>query len=172
MRISERWIDLGCPIDLPPESSVTSSDRRDNPYGWMLDDQRPTLTMAIPAAGANPPVSRVLVGMHDYGSSLDLNTFQVRADFELAGIPAGQNLAPDFRSAAPGIWELKLPSPLTISSGTLMISIKDRQAMSQTSNGAFLLGHEGTMASPDRWRCKCTCGNQTVVRQSSLRSGA
>src|SRR5262249_54757997 len=47
-----RWIDLGCPIDLdydPAKPQVPG-------YGWMLDDQRPTLTLAAPKAGENSPV--------------------------------------------------------------------------------------------------------------------
>jgi hypothetical protein len=34
-------------------------------YGWMLDDTRPTLTLTYPQAGTNPPLTRILVGMHD-----------------------------------------------------------------------------------------------------------
>ena len=39
-----RWIDLGCPIDLDydPERPEASG------YGWMLDDQRPTLSLTMP----------------------------------------------------------------------------------------------------------------------------
>jgi hypothetical protein len=37
----------------------------------MLDDQRPTLTLTSPVAGANKRSSRVVVGMHGYGSGID-----------------------------------------------------------------------------------------------------
>ena len=47
-----RWIDLGCPIDL--DYDPTNPKQRG--YGWMLDDQRPTLTLTSPKAGANPPL--------------------------------------------------------------------------------------------------------------------
>ncbi len=62
-----RWIDLGCPIDLDydPKNPAKAG------FGWMLDDQRPTLTLTSPQAGANPPLDRILIGMHDYGSGLE-----------------------------------------------------------------------------------------------------
>src|SRR6266545_1734946 len=117
-----RWIDLGCPIDLDynPASPQTTG------YGWMLDDQRPTLTLASPRAGANPPLTRLLVGMHDYGG-LDSGSFEVTASFPVAGIAAGKNLAAQFRSAALGVWELPLVEPLTIREGKLTVSVRDRQ---------------------------------------------
>ena len=109
-----RWIDLGCPIDLDPRS------------GWMLDDQRPTLTVTIPSPGVNPPLTRLLIGMYDY-VGLDESSFQVIADFPVEGIAAGGNLASKFRSKDQGVWELPLSAPLTIERGKLTVSIRDRQ---------------------------------------------
>ena len=77
----------------------------------MLDDQRPTLTLTSPKAGANPPVGRLLVGIYDYGG-LDEKSLTVVADFPVNGVPAGQNLASRFRPAGQGTWELPLSSPL------------------------------------------------------------
>jgi len=51
----------------------------------MLEDTRPTLTMTYPKAGAKPPLARILVGMHDYYTGLDMDSFQVVADFALDG---------------------------------------------------------------------------------------
>jgi hypothetical protein len=97
-------------------------------YGWMLDDTRPTLTLTYPRAGTNPPLTRVLVGMHDYYSGLDLDTFRVVADFAFDGIAAGQNLAPKFKARSPGVWEWTLARPLTeLLKGMLTVSVKDRQ---------------------------------------------
>ena len=45
-----RWIDLGCPIDLdydPARPEATG-------FGWMLDDQRPTLTSDLASRGCQP----------------------------------------------------------------------------------------------------------------------
>jgi hypothetical protein len=54
---------------------------------------------------------QALVGMHDYGTGLDLATFKVTADFALDGVKAGENRAPKFQSATPGVWELRLRNP-------------------------------------------------------------
>jgi hypothetical protein len=119
-----RWIDLGCPIDL--DYDPDHPDREG--LGWMLDDQRPTLTVTTPRAGKNPPLKRLLIGMHDADSGLDLSSFRVTADVDLAGAPAGEDLAGRFRSTAPGVWELALDQPIGEHSvSRLSVSIRDRQ---------------------------------------------
>src|SRR5207237_411052 len=89
-----RWIDLGCPIDL--DFDPRQPQRRGN--GWMLDDQRPTLTLTDPKPGVNEPLRRILVGMSDYDTGLDLDSFQVVADFAIDGGRAGENLAEKFKA--------------------------------------------------------------------------
>ena len=76
-----RWVDLGCPIDLTlnHKSNVVKASRDSG----MSDDQRPTLTLTYPASGANQPLSRILIGMHDYNTGLDMNSFRVIADFAI-----------------------------------------------------------------------------------------
>jgi hypothetical protein len=119
-----RWIDLGCPIDLDYDPARP----KERGYGWMLDDTRPTLTLTYPRAGANPPLTRIVVGMHDYYTGLDLTSFQVVADFALDGVAACRNLAPRFKAKSPGVWELALSRPLTgLPKGKLTVSVKDRQ---------------------------------------------
>jgi hypothetical protein len=119
-----RWIDLGCPIDL--DYDAAHPEKRG--YGWMLDDTRPTLTVTHPEAGANAAVSRILVGMHDYYTGLDMDSFRVSADFALDGAAAGDNLAARFKTKAPGVWELTLGKPLASGTrGALTVSVKDRQ---------------------------------------------
>jgi len=108
-----RWIDLGCPIDLDPK------------YGWMLDDQRPTLTLASPQPGANPALSKILIGMYDY-AGLDPTSFQVIADFAVDGLPAGTNLANQFKETATGVWEMNLKESIRTKRGVLKVSVKDR----------------------------------------------
>src|SRR5271156_6164505 len=71
-----RWIDLGCPIDLDYDPAKPA----DRGYGWMLDDNRPTLTLTYPKAGVNESLTRLLVGMHDMDTGLDMSSFQVVAD--------------------------------------------------------------------------------------------
>jgi hypothetical protein len=119
-----RWIDLGCPIDL--DYNPQHPEARG--YGWMLDDNRPTLVLKLPAAGKNAELTRLLVGMHDYGSGLDMKTFTVTADFALDGVPAGQNLAEKLRPKSQGVYELRLEKPVTkLSRGKLAVSVADKQ---------------------------------------------
>jgi hypothetical protein len=121
-----RWIDLGCPIDVDPAYDPTKADSRS--YGWMGDDQRPTLTLTYPSPGVNPPLRRILIGMHDAYTGLDLESFQVVATFPVNGVAAGQNLAPRFMRTANGVWELKLPAAITeLPRSKLTVSVKDRQ---------------------------------------------
>jgi hypothetical protein len=119
-----RWIDLGCPIDHDFDPEHPEQPGR----GWLLDDQRPTLTLAEPQPGANDRLTRLLVGMYDYGTGLDLDTFQVTADFSLGGVPAGENLARNFQAQGDGVWELRLAAPVApLARAKLTIAIKDRQ---------------------------------------------
>jgi hypothetical protein len=130
-----RWIDLGCPIDLDYDPKNPTKPG----YGWMLDDQRPTLTLTSPVAGANPPLNRILIGMYDAGG-LDSASFEVIADFAVNGIPAGQNLAPKFTSIGPGISELVLSAPLRIARSKLIVSIKDKQGNTTRIERSFSAG--------------------------------
>jgi Hydrazine synthase alpha subunit middle domain len=123
-RVLVRWIDLGCPIDRDHDPKEPA--RRG--FGWMGDDNRPVLTLTEPQPGSNPPVNRILVGLYDYYSGLDEASFEVRADFLIDGVPAGQNLASKFIRTGPGIRELKLSRPLArLPEGKLTVSVKDRQ---------------------------------------------
>jgi len=46
--------------------------------------------------------------MHDAYSGLDLESFQVVADFPVDGVPAGEDLARKFQTKTQGVWELRL----------------------------------------------------------------
>jgi hypothetical protein len=119
-----RWIDLGCPIDL--DYDPLHPEKRG--HGWMCDDNRPTLTLTYPQAGANATLDRLLVGMHDYYTGLKMDSFRVVADFAIDGIPAGQNLAAKFQARTQGVWELKLAKPVTqLTKGKIEVSVEDRQ---------------------------------------------
>jgi hypothetical protein len=119
-----RWIDLGCPIDLDYDSARP----QERGFGWMLDDNRPVLTLTYPQANVNESLARFLVGMDDYDSGLDMKTFIVKADFPVDGIKAGDNLAPHFRSVNPGVWEYRLKTPLAnLAAGIVTVSVRDRQ---------------------------------------------
>ena len=119
-----RWIDLGCPIDF--DDSPDTPARRG--LGWMCDDKRPTLTINQPARGSNPKLDRIVVGMYDYYSGLVNDSFEVMADFEVAGAAPGINLASKFRLASPGVWSLDLEQPIVqLKRSTLRVRVRDRQ---------------------------------------------
>ena len=133
-----RWIDLGCPIDL--DYDAKNPEKRGN--GWMLDDQRPTLTLTEPRAGANSELKRILVGMHDYYSGLDLKSFEVVADFEVDGIAAGQNLATKFQPRSDGVREFALAKAVKfLPRANLTVSVKDRQGNVTRVERTFTVGN-------------------------------
>ncbi len=132
-----RWIDLGCPVDL--DFDPRRPTRRG--FGWMLDDQRPTLTVTYPRPGANRELSRILVGMYDYGTGLDMRTFRVTADFPVDGTAAGTNLAGRFRAVSPSVWELKLAEPITrLKTGALTVTVSDNQGNESWVERSFSVG--------------------------------
>jgi hypothetical protein len=119
-----RWIDLGCPIDL--DFNPRNPDQPG--YGWMCDDQRPTLTLTLPRPGVNELLTRIVIGMYDLGSGLNPDSFQVGADFDIDGTTAGNDLATKFKETSPGVWELKLAKAITsLPKGKLMVAVKDKQ---------------------------------------------
>jgi hypothetical protein len=94
----------------------------------MLDDQRPTLTLTHPRPGANAALTRILVGMHDYGTGIDAASFTVTADFAIDGVKPGENLAPRFKEKSPGVREHLLSAPIrALERGAVTVSVRDRQ---------------------------------------------
>jgi hypothetical protein len=127
-----RWIDLGCPIDLTGDLTHP---------GWVLDDQRPTLTMTYPRAGKNDALPRITIGMHDYGTGLEMKTFQVTADFPIHGMVAGTNLSGQFRVKSQGVWELAIENPpANLKSATLTVTVRDRQGNESRIERKFSVG--------------------------------
>ncbi|HEX3151004.1 MAG TPA: hypothetical protein VHR66_23190 [Gemmataceae bacterium] len=132
-----RWIDLGCPIDL--DYDPKQPDKRG--FGWMLDDQRPTLTLTYPVPGKNASLSRIVIGMCDAGSGLNMESFSVTADVELDGIKAGANLADRFKPATQGVWVGELSKPIaTLPASTLSVQIADKQGNVTRIERRFYIG--------------------------------
>jgi hypothetical protein len=132
-----RWIDLGCPIDLDYNPARPNASG----YGWMADDNRPTLALTYPRAGTNTELTRILVGMHDYYTGLEMDSFQVIADFPVDGTQAGKNLASKFKPKAQGVWELQLTRPIQqLRKGKLSVSVKDRQGNIASIERTFSVG--------------------------------
>lgn len=118
-----RWVDLGCPIDLPDDDDAPAPNAAER--GWLLDEGRPTLTLTLPAPGR--PLSRILVGMHDYFTGLDPESFSVTADFPIDGVPAGEDLARRFRALPGHRWEWILADPVqSLAEGTITVEVGDR----------------------------------------------
>ena len=136
-RTIARWIDLCCPIDL--DYDPTQPDRPGR--GWMLDDQRPTLTVHTPSPGRNANLSRIVIGTHDYGSGLNPESFRAVADFELDGVSPGENLASRLKPASPGVWVWDLAKPVTeLKAAKLIVSVADRQGNVTRVERSFAVG--------------------------------
>ena len=132
-----RWIDLGSPINRTPDGADEAS------AGWFLDEGRPTLTLASPRPGANAgPLSQIVIGMHDYYSGLDMESFSVTAGFDIDGAAAGKNLASRFQELSDGVWQWKPSTPPTsLKKGNLTVSVKDRQGNLTRIERTFSVDH-------------------------------
>ena len=132
-----RWIDLGCPIDL----DYDPSEPKQTGYGWMLDDNRPILTLASPQPGRNAKVDRILLGLHDYYSGIDAKSLRVVANFEVAGRKPGTNLAAMFKPRSRGIYELRLKQSMPKGETLrLTISVRDKQGNTRRIVRTFSVG--------------------------------
>ncbi len=132
-----RWIDLGCPIDLDYDASNPA--RRG--FGWALDDNRPTLALTLPRAGANMRLDRILIGMYDYYTGLDPGSLTVTASFAVDGAAAGDNLASLFKPGAQGVLELKFAKPITLlANAKITVSVKDKQGNVSRVERSFSVG--------------------------------
>ncbi len=94
----------------------------------MTDDNRPVLTLTEPHRGENKIIRRILIGMYDYYSGLDPESLTVTADFPIADVQPGENLAGKFARVNEGVLEWKLSEPITsLNRGTLTVSVRDKQ---------------------------------------------
>ena len=89
------------PLDRPglpdrPDYDPKQPEKRG--FGWMLDDQRPTLTLTSPQPGNNGPLTRILVGMHDYGTGLDAESSPRDGRLRSTASRPGENLAGKFKA--------------------------------------------------------------------------
>jgi hypothetical protein len=130
-----RWIDIGCPIDGDWDPKQPGQRGR----GWLLDEGRPTLTLTLPEAGTNrEPLRRILIGMYDYGTDLDLASLSVTADFAVDGVKPGENLAKKFQALPGNRWELRLREPIArLPRGRLAVSVRDREGNRSSIERSF-----------------------------------
>ncbi len=132
-----RWIDLGCPIDLDynPETPEATG------YGWLLDDNRPVLTLAEPSAGGHESLHRIVLGMYDYGSGIDPESVRIEADFEVNGREAGEDLHDLFQIREEGIWDLTLEKPVRdLGEAVLRAEVRDLQGNTTRVERTFRVG--------------------------------
>ena len=119
---------LGCPIDL-------------GDLEFFTDENRPTLAVTHPQAGMSQRLDRIVIGMHDANTGLDIQNSSVTADFEIDGSPSGRNIASRFKPTSPGVWELKLAKPIDVLvGGMLSVSVKDRQGNVARVDRSFRIG--------------------------------
>ena len=116
-----RWIDLGAPVN--------ASNAAVAQFGWFNDEQKPTLTLSLPAGGAsNVPLTQIRLGAFDNYSGLDRTSFSVTANFMVNGKPAGTQLAADMIETNDHVWTIALASPLTsTNNGVVNVSVKDKR---------------------------------------------
>jgi hypothetical protein len=126
-----RWIDLGCPIDLDDHSGNAGGGETDaRGFGWYCDDNRPVVTITVPRS-VDRRIERILIGMHDYYSGLDVESLRLEASFAMDGAEARENLAGRLSPLSQGVWELKLPAQFNVPrDASLAVSVKDRQGNS------------------------------------------
>jgi hypothetical protein len=118
-----RWIDLGCPIDMDYAAHRPEFASR----GWTLDDTRPTLALTWPLPGRNAPSDRILLGITDYGSGLDVGSVRVTADVELAGILPGKSLG-ELHVLGSETYAIKFPRPIDrLKQAKLTVAVCDKQ---------------------------------------------
>ncbi|MEK6205185.1 MAG: hypothetical protein N2B02_06090, partial [Amylibacter sp.] len=138
-RTLARWIDLGCPIDLDYDS-INPEERG---YGWMLDDSRPVLNLTYPKAGLNKTLNQILIGMTDYYTGLDPDSFTVIANFEIESKPAGENISFLFKTNTDQVWQLKLSEPIKqLKAGKITVSVKDHQGNISKIVRSFVVGEQ------------------------------
>jgi hypothetical protein len=132
-----RWIDLGCPIDFDYDPEQPKRRGR----GWLVDDNRPILTINSPTVGNNRTLDRIIIGMHDYFTGLETDSFTVELDVPVGNMPAGENVATKFRETSQGVWEWKLPKPASLSKrARIIVSVKDGEGNITRRERTFSIG--------------------------------
>ncbi|MGE0606843.1 MAG: hypothetical protein AB7O62_06930 [Pirellulales bacterium] len=94
---------------------------------------RPTLAVTLPRPGKNAPLDRLLIGLHDATSGLDVSTLSITSSAAIAGLAAGTNLADQFQPTEPGVWEWKLPAAISnLSPALVTVTVRDQQGNTAT----------------------------------------
>ena len=85
--------------------------------------------------------------MTDAVSGLDLSSLSVTADFTIDKDDPGRELSSLFRQVTPGVWELRLKTPIqSLSQGKLTVQIADQDRNVSRVERTFSVGATGTWA--------------------------
>ncbi|HYC53582.1 MAG TPA: hypothetical protein VEL28_01385 [Candidatus Binatia bacterium] len=116
-----RWIDLGCPIN--------TGDAGQTPYGWFLDEVRPTLEVSVPRSGRHmETLHEIVVGVADANSGIEPGSLSITASFALAGRAAGAELADLASQIGDGIYRVDLGGQVAVpEDGALQVQVRDAQ---------------------------------------------
>ena len=148
-----RWIDLGCPINFGSGGST--------PYGWFLDEVRPTLALSVPRPGANTTaVSTIRVGIAD-AHGLAPGSLSITADFVVAARPAGSELVDLAQPVGGDIFVIDLGAALAVPfEGQVFASVTDIQGNVTRVNRQFSTTCAGTGGGdPDGDGIDSSCDN-------------
>ena len=128
-----RWIDLGAPLD-------------QGPYGWFLDDLKPTLELSLPRPGYNgSTVDTVRLGVADANSGIDPSSLSVTADFAVQGRSAGAELADLAVQVGDGIYEISLQPALgSVAEAHVYSEVRDLQGNATRVDRRFTTVPGGT----------------------------
>lgn len=133
-----RWIDLGAPLEL----TDTRSD-------WFIDDLRPTLHISWPRPETPLPVDHLTFAAYDAYSGLNTSSLHVEADFGVQGRAAGAELSDLATPSGSGVWTLPISGMASdLSSGSILVSIKDNQGNLTTERVRFGAAATGTPENP------------------------
>lgn len=116
-----RWIDLGAPINWGDDGAT--------PWGWFLDEIRPTLAMSSPRPGYNVhALTAIRIGLADANTGIDPSSLSLRASFVVAGRPANSELADLAVDIGDGIYSIPVAPALTdATSETVYAEVADHQ---------------------------------------------
>ena len=150
-----RWIDLGAPIN--------GGTNGTSPWGWFLDEVRPTLALSAPRAGDNvSPLSRIVVGVADADSGVEDGSLSLVADVPLAGRAAGQELADLLVPLGDGRYEITLAQPVAhLDDAHLLAEVADRQGNVTRIDRRFSVGAGTGPSGPSCAAAPRTCADAT-----------
>ena len=143
-----RWIDLGCPINFGGGGNT--------PWGWFLDEVKPTVDVSLPRPGLNPsPVDRIRVGIAD-AHGLAPNTFSITTDFATNTRGVGAELVDLAVGVDDGVFVINLVPPIVGPfDGHVLASVEDLEGNITRVDRHFFVDCGGADTDLDGWADSC-----------------